>query len=576
MKSCLLFILALLLSVTIYAQTSYYVSISGNDAGTGAIDDPWETIQHAMDNATPGSTVMISGGTYNEKVYLNVSGTIDNWIVFKNNSNEQVTIDGTDWTDPAICEIYDQSYIRLEGLHFKNNIQEDAMGIFIEGHCHHIDIINCKISEIHFSSNPNDPINENTNSQPLIVYGVEVTPITDLLIEGCEIFDSRTGYSEALAINGNVEGFEISKNIVRDITNIGIDIIGHEGTCSNPALDQARNGEIDWNIVYNCQSPYASSAGIYVDGGKDLIIENNTVYDNQWGIEVGCENPGKTTSGVIVRNNIIYGNTSAGIQLGGYDYPDGSGAVTDSKIINNTLFNNATVNYYDGELTLTYSENCEIVNNIFYATNPEAQTMTLEDVETVPPGLVLDHNLWYHPDGADAIYIYWNGTDYESFDAFVNGTGFDKNSMFTDPKFKSESTTETDMHIKSDSPAVNAADQSYIAEAGEVDMDNEDRVNESLDIGADEYYASSAIFSQQIQETNHVYPNPATDIIYIHGEFNTGTISSVELIDMNGRSIEKYNKFPTSGISVKNVQPGLYLLKISKDNSMDFVKLIIE
>ena len=576
MKSCLLFILALLLSVTIYAQTSYYVSISGNDAGTGAIDDPWETIQHAMDNATPGSTVMISGGTYNEKVYLNVSGTIDNWIVFKNNSNEQVTIDGTDWTDPAICEIYDQSYIRLEGLHFKNNIQEDAMGIFIEGHCHHIDIINCKISEIHFSSNPNDPINENTNSQPLIVYGVEVTPITDLLIEGCEIFDSRTGYSEALAINGNVEGFEISKNIVRDITNIGIDIIGHEGTCSNPALDQARNGEIDWNIVYNCQSPYASSAGIYVDGGKDLIIENNTVYDNQWGIEVGCENPGKTTSGVIVRNNIIYGNTSAGIQLGGYDYPDGSGAVTDSKIINNTLFNNATVNYYDGELTLTYSENCEIVNNIFYATNPEAQTMALEDVETVPPGLVLDHNLWYHPDGASAIYIYWNGTDYESFDAFFNGTGFDENSMFINPKIESSSIVDPDLHIKTDSPAVNAADQSYIAEAGEVDMDNEDRVNESLDIGADEYYASSAIFSQQIQETNHVYPNPATDIIYIHGKFNTGTISSVELIDMNGRSIEKYNKFPTSGISVKNVQPGFYLLKISKDNSMDFEKLIIE
>ncbi len=363
---------------------------------------------------------------------------------------------------------------------------------------------------------------------------------------------------------------------MRDITNIGIDIIGHEGTCSNPALDQARNGEIDWNIVYNCQSPYASSAGIYVDGGKDLIIENNTVYDNQWGIEVGCENPGKTTSGVIVRNNIIYGNTSAGIQLGGYDYPDGSGAVTDSKIINNTLFNNATVNYYDGELTLTYSENCEIVNNIFYATNPEAQTMALEDVETVPPGLVLDHNLWYHPDGADAIYIYWNGIDYESFDAFVNGTGFDENSMFINPKIESSSIVDPDLHIKTDSPAVNAADQTYIAEAGEVDMDNEDRVNESLDIGADEYYASSAIFSQQIQETNHVYPNPATDIIYIHGKFNTGTISSVELIDMNGRSIEKYNKFPTSGISVKNVQPGLYLLKISKDNSMDFEKLIIE
>jgi len=450
------------------------------------------------------------------------------------------------------------------------------MGIFIEGLCHHIDIINCKISEIHFSSDPYAPINENTNSQPLIVYGVEDTPITDLLIEGCEIYDSCTGYSEALAINGNVDGFEISENIVRDISNIGIDIIGHEGTCSNPDLDQARNGVIDWNIVYNCQSPYASSAGIYVDGGKDLIIENNTVYDNQWGIEVGCENPGKTTSGVIVRNNVIYGNTSAGIQLGGYDYPTGSGKVTDSKILNNTCFNNATTNHYDGELTLTYSENCEIVNNIFYATNPEAQTMALEDVDTIPPGLVMNYNLWYHPDGADAIYIYWNGTDYESFDTFVDGTELGGNSIFSDPILESVSTTNPDLHIKSDSPAINAADQLYIADAGEEDMDDEARVNESLDMGADEYYVSSGIFSQQSKEANIVYPNPASNVVYIQNELDIYKIVKVELIYLSGKVIKEFNHLPTAGISLSDIQPGLYLIKISKNNSIGLTKLIVE
>ncbi len=86
MKNYLLTLVITLLSVSIYAQSNYYVSTTGSDSGTGAMDDPWETIQHAMDNATPGSTVNISGGTYNEKVYLNVSGTPDNWIVFKNNN----------------------------------------------------------------------------------------------------------------------------------------------------------------------------------------------------------------------------------------------------------------------------------------------------------------------------------------------------------------------------------------------------------------------------------------------------------------------------------------------------------
>ena len=576
MKHNLLILIITFCTTAIFAQSNFYVSISGNDSGTGTIDDPWETIQHAMDHATPGSTVNIMGGTYNEKVYVNVSGSEGSWIIFKNNDNDEVVIDGTGWTDPAVCEIYDQSYVRIEGLHFKNNIQEDAMGIFIEGLCHHIEIINCKISEIHFSSDPNAPINENTNSQPLIVYGVEETPVTNLLIEGCEIFDSRTGYSEALAINGNVDGFEISENIVHHITNIGIDIIGHEGTCSNPALDQARNGKIDRNMVYNCQSPYASSAGIYVDGGKDLIIENNTVYDNQWGIEIGCENIGKTTSGVIVRNNMIYGNTSAGIQLGGYDYPGGSGKVIDSKIINNTCFNNATVNHYDGELTLTFSENCVIVNNLFYANNPEAQILSLEDVEAIPPGLVLDHNLWYHPDGANGVYIYWDGTDFESFESYVNETGFDSNSIFTDPELVTASTSDPDLHIKSNSPAVNVADQSYIADAGEKDMDDEDRVNESLDIGADEYYVSSGLFSQQIKEVYSVYPNPVTDVVYIKGEFDNSSIRLVELIDLNGKSLKSFNGYPAGGISVIDIRAGLYLLKITKRKSTGFAKLLIE
>jgi len=105
---------------------------------------------------------------------------------------------------------------------------------------------------------------------------------------------------------------------VHDITNIGIDMIGHEGTCADPLLDQARNGVCTGNTVYNCSSAYATAAGIYVDGAKDIVIAKNCIYQNQWGVEIGCENVGKTTSGIIVKNNKIYNNASAGIVAGGY------------------------------------------------------------------------------------------------------------------------------------------------------------------------------------------------------------------------------------------------------------------
>lgn len=575
MKNTLLVVFALLVAVNLSSQTNFYVSKGGDDAGTGSASDPWETIQFAMDHAQPGSTVFIGTGTYHEKVYLNVSGNENGWIVFKNKDNEEVIVDGSGLSDPAICEIYDQQYVRIEGIHFTNNIQNDAMGIFIEGNCHSIEVINCKISNIHFSDQPNDPVNENTNSQPFIVYGVNDNPITGLLVKGCEIFNCRTGYSEALAVNGNVDGFEISNNHVHDITNIGIDLIGHEGTCSNPAFDQARNGLIKWNQVYHCLSPYASAAGIYVDGAKDLVIENNRVYENQWGIEVGCENPGKTSSGVVVRNNLIYGNSSAGIQLGGYDYPDGSGKVTDSKIINNTCLNNAVVNNYDGELTLTYSENCEIVNNIFYALNPEGQLMALEDVASVPPGLVMDYNLWFHPQGENAIYIYWNGADFESFSDFKNSTGLENHALFTDPDFVSTADGNLDLHIKFDSKARDAADQSYAAFAGTVDMDNEARINQSLDLGADEYYSSTGIDDMPEQLDFLVYPNPASEYIYLECPAEL-SVKYTELFDMQGRSMLQVDADAEKVIPLAGLEPGLYFVKVSGENHYGIQKILIQ
>ncbi len=567
--------IAMMISVALSAQ-SFYVSTNGDDNNPGSLDQPWETIQYAMDMASPGSIVNIMGGTYNERLYVNVSGTPGNIITFQNYNNEAVLVDGTGWNDPALCEIYDQQYIRIKGFHFKNNTQLDAMGIFIEGNCRNIEIIECTISEIHFSANPNDPVNENTNAQPLIVYGTRPEfPITDLLILDCEIFNARTGYSEALAVNGNIDGFEISGNRVHDITNIGIDAIGHEGTCSDPEFDQARNGYIDWNTVYNCQSDYASAAGIYVDGARDIYIENNEVYNNQWGIEVGCENPGKKASGIVVRNNFIYGNNSGGIQLGGYDYPAGSGMVTESKVINNTLFANAVVNFYDGELTLTYSENCTIVNNIFHASNPEVQLISLEDVVSIPPGLILDFNLWYHPEGASNSNIYWSGVDYESFDDFISGTGFESNSQYADPLLKSAEVNDPDLHILKGSPARDAANNIYLSDAGAKDFDDEDRVNESLDKGADEFYSSPGVHFMTDNSKLSVFPNPVSNQFYFDVPGSPGQLCCVEILNLNGVTLKKMMVKENTGISVDELENGAYIVKMFNNSEVTTARLVV-
>ena len=55
-------------------------------------------------------------------------------------------------------------------------------------------------------------------------------------------------------LNGNVTGFEVTNNRVHDNNNIGIDFIGFEGTCPDPALDRARDGVCRGNVVWNISS----------------------------------------------------------------------------------------------------------------------------------------------------------------------------------------------------------------------------------------------------------------------------------------------------------------------------------
>ncbi|GAA3328692.1 hypothetical protein GCM10020331_073690 [Ectobacillus funiculus] len=78
--------------------------------------------------------------------------------------------------------------------------------------------------------------------------------------------------------------FKVTYNILRRNDNIGIDVIGFEGVSPVEAFDQARNGIISNNTVYQISSygnpaygnQYAAG-GIYVDGGKEIIIERNKV-----------------------------------------------------------------------------------------------------------------------------------------------------------------------------------------------------------------------------------------------------------------------------------------------------------
>jgi len=563
------------MNMSAWGQSNYYESPTGSNSNSGiATDQAWQTVQYAVDNVSAGDIVNVLAGTYHESIHVNVSGSSGNFITIQNYNNDVVILSGTSL--PAytyIMRIENQNYIRLSGLRFQDYQQLDAIGLLVINSSY-IEIVNNEFSNIDYSATAlGQTPTEEQNSQPIIVFGRDaVTPIQGLSITGNTIHDCETGWSEALSINGNVDGFEVSNNHIYNMTNIGIVAIGHEGECPTPALDQARNGRIHHNIVHDNPAAYAECAGIYIDGASQVTVENNILYNNNYGVEVGCENNGNapndpSADNILVRNNLIYNNTYTGIALGGYDYPV-SGKVESVTIQNNTCFNNDTQNNYQGEMMISYTENSTIENNIFYTSNTDRVLFTVENGAN---SLSFDYNLFYTSSGADNVVIYWNGVEYETFTGYQTATSQSTHALFSDPLFLDISASQ-DLHLQAASPARNSGNPTLQVSDG-LDMDDEVRVNENqVDMGSDEYYSTTGIIPPITREL-FLYPNPTRG--RLNYQFANQNIQNVKVYDITGRRIDGMNGTPfQQAIDLSNLAKGIYLIKVQTDKKIVSTKIL--
>lgn len=254
----------------------------------------YTTIQAGLNAANSADTVFVKAGTYNEKISFPKSGaSATSRITLSNFGTDKVIVTGTGLPEANILSINNLSNISVIGLEVCNNTATLCpIGISIEGSGENITIKNCIVHDIR---KPND------NAHGIAVYGTNGNaPISGIVLTGNVIYGCQLGQSESMVLNGNVNGFEVTSNLIYDNDNIGIDFIGFEGTASQN--DQARNGVCAGNRVYDISSldnptynGERSADGIYVDGGRDIVIERNSVDSCDIGIEVASEHSGKTT-----------------------------------------------------------------------------------------------------------------------------------------------------------------------------------------------------------------------------------------------------------------------------------------
>ncbi len=317
-----------------------YVSTTGNDGtGDGTYAKPYKTINTAISKLKAGSTLYILDGTYNEQVTIETTGTSDNPIAVKAAPGAHPVIKGIDG-ERIIDILPGVSYLTIEGLELYNG----SDGIYYEASTSkpggNITIRNNKVHDV-----------GGENNFGIVFYAKNVTPTRNIVIDGNEVYNCKTGGSETVTLNGNIDGFTVINNYIHDCNNIGLDAIGYEkDVCPVPELNCARNGIFKHNTLYKISTEgndeYKEGsgydlccAGIYVDGGHDIIIEENNIDSCNLGIEVASEHSGKIVYNVTVRNNNISNSDGfGGLVFGGYN--NKVGFTKNCVFSNNTLYNN--------------------------------------------------------------------------------------------------------------------------------------------------------------------------------------------------------------------------------------------
>ena len=361
-----------------------HVSVNGSDeTGDGSDENPFATPAYAATLAEPGAEVIVHEGKYVQfELDGEASGTESEPVVIRAAEGEKVIIEST----PGNAEADENSI----GIHLVNveNITLDGFevtggthGIYYESlpdrgeeQLENIIISNCKVHGIR-------------GTHGICVYARnDFAPVKNLTMEGCEVYDCECFDSESTVFNGNIDGFTIRGNVIHDNNNIGIDMIGFEGTAvhdgsdfDNPYdADYARNGECCGNTVYNISSEgneayledgeYDLCAdGIYVDGGQDIKIHDNFIFNCNIGMEIATEhspddNELFKVSGIEVYDNVIAGCINGyGMCFGGYD--------ADLGFTENCSFHNNT--FVDTETTMGVqrSRNNRIYDNICVGDN---------------------------------------------------------------------------------------------------------------------------------------------------------------------------------------------------------------
>jgi hypothetical protein len=400
------------------APATFYVAPIGNDAHSGSIDTPWQTLQYAIDHVAAGDTILARAGTYHEALTFHRSGAAGMPITLGACPGEAVILSGSGLRESDAIDLGDHDFITIENVAIRDyrSLGGDGFGVWGDGGNDGLVLRGLEISHVTeviklqaglSGSVSHDVLISGVNGHDYSLAGIDVGPvgtIDGLVVRDVTLIGPGTGNDTAvdgIAVESG-QHVTVENAIVTGHPGDGIDLkADHVIVRRATATGQARNGIKIW--------------------GDDVLIENSIAMNNGLSSLVLKSNPGAlrhfTLSHNLIGNSLDMDYPAV---LGDYDNPTAPVQITAN-------------------------------GNLWFETAGQTGQAPILIYITSGAQLAGDYNIYYSPNRSSDV-IEWSGNCY-SADDIQNGTWaaaskMDAHGLYADPLL------DTDLRLLIGSPAI--------------------------------------------------------------------------------------------------------------------------
>lgn len=267
--------------------TVRYVSVNGSDANSGTRRRPWRTIQKAIDSLAPGDTLLVHAGTYTQGLTISKNGTPSAPITIAAYPHQRVVLHAT----PGGADTYPvqitAAYVRLHGFIIEGGTGTSDANVYVWRGAHNVEISG---NEIRYGQDQG--IFADSSTRWIYIVG-------NWIHDNGRHHLSGQHDSHGIYIEGG--GDLITNNVIYNHPfGFGIQIYpGNRGTV------------ITANTI--AASGHSSIVVGGTEGVADIVIRNNILYDDNWGVEVASACP---TGRVQIDHNVIDDYRVAAVEAG--------------------------------------------------------------------------------------------------------------------------------------------------------------------------------------------------------------------------------------------------------------------